>query len=109
MVVKELLHHPSVAIDSSDVCGNTAIHAASVTGNVIGLRMLLGDPRLTCVDTRNEDGQTPLMTAVRSSVIDSVRELVERADLETRDGEGRSLEEVARYGVVTDCEVMTYS
>ena len=99
MVVKELLHHPSVAINSSDVCGNTAIHAASVTGNVIGLRMLLGDPRLTSVNARNQLGRTPLMVAVREGSLECVRELVrvEGVDLETRDGGGGGLMEVARW------------
>ena len=98
MVVKELLNQSSVAINSSDFSGNTAVHEASDFGNVIALNMLVGNPRLTSVHTRGYLGQTPLMIAIRYGEIGCVRDLVrvEGADLETRDDQGKSLEEEAR-------------
>ena len=64
-----------------------------------GLRMLLGDPRLTSVNTGSKGGFTPLMVAVLKDKAEFVRELmrVEGVDLETRDGEGRSAEDLARW------------
>ena len=98
-VVELLLQQASQDINRSDNYGTTAIHYASASDNVTGLRMLLGDPRLTSVNARNQLGRTPLMVAVREGSLECVRELVrvEGVDLETRDGEGRSLDEVARW------------
>ena len=61
--------------------------------------MLLEDPRLTSVNTRNQPGETPLMTAVTEGSVKCVRELVrvKGIDLGTRNGDRRGLEEVARW------------
>ena len=63
-----------------------------------GLRLLLADPRLTSINARVGFGNTPLMWAVSDGSVECVRELVmvEGVDLETRDDDGMSLEQVAR-------------
>ena len=98
-VVKVLLQQPSLDINSIASNGNTAIHWSCSCGNMTGLRMLLGDPRLSSVNTGCKSGFTPLMVAVLKGKVEFVRELmrVEGVDLETRDGEGRSPEELARW------------
>ena len=95
-VVELLLSQPSLDVNSSNSNGSTALHWAR--GNVTGLRLLLADPRLTSINARDGGGWTPLMSAVWWGSVEVVRELVrvEGVDLETRDGEGRSLEQVAR-------------
>ena len=95
-VVELLLSQPSLDVNISDSDGATALHRAC-HGNVTGLRLLLADPRLTSINARGGDGETPLMAAVVCGNVEVVRELVrvEGVDLETRDDEGKSLEEVA--------------
>ena len=95
-VVELLLSQPSLDVNSVNCNGSTALHWAS--SNMTGLRLLLADPRLTSVNTRDCNGRTPLMRAMRCGRVEVVRELVrvEGVDLETRDDEGSSLEEVAR-------------
>ena len=97
-IVKVLLEQPSLDINRSNGQGFTAVHFACHTGNVTGLRMLLGDPRLTSVNTRDPEGRTALMIAVLNDRVGCVRELmrVEGLDLETR-GNNMSLEKVARW------------
>ena len=98
-VVEVLLQHPSLDINRSDCRGFTAVHWACLADNVTSLRMLLGDPRLTSVNTRIHCGWTPLMVAVHKGSVECVRELVrvEGVDLGTRDGKGWGLEQEARY------------
>ena len=55
-VVKVLLQQRSLDINSSDNRCNAALHYACDNGNLTGLRMLLGDPRLTSVNARNDGG-----------------------------------------------------
>ena len=101
-VVHELLHESTIAVNNCNSRCDTALHFASASDNVTGLRMLLGaqapGPRLTSVQTQGYLGHTPLMRAVMVGKMECVRELVsvEGVDLETRDDEGRSLEEMAR-------------
>ena len=83
-------------MNSSASNGDTALHWAY--SNVTGLRLLLADARLTTsINARGWSGQTPLMVAVWFGSVEVVRELVrvEGVDLETRDGRGWSLEQVA--------------
>ena len=46
-IVSLLLEQPTVDLNGIDVSGETALHFAAKTGNVEGVRLLLGDPRLT--------------------------------------------------------------
>ena len=98
-VVNVLLQQPSLDINRIASNGNTAIHWSCSCGNMTGLRMLLGDPRLTSVNAGSKGGFTPLMVAVLKDKAEFVRELmrVEGVDLEARDGEGRSPEDLARW------------
>ena len=98
-VVEVLLQQNSLDINRSSTEGLTALHLVCLNGDVTGLRLLLGDHRLTSLNARNHDGKTPLMCAVITGRTECVRELVriEEVDLETRDDDGNSLEEVARW------------
>ena len=96
-VVELLLSQPNLDVNSITSNGLTALHYAS--RNVTGIRLLLAHPpRLTSVNARGYAGWTPLMSAVWWGSVEVVRELVrvEGVDLETRDDQGSSLEEVAR-------------
>ena len=95
-VVELLLSQPSLNVNSTTSIGATALHLACP--NVTGLRLLLADPRLTSINARDGFGNTPLMWAVSDGSVECVRELVmvEGVDLETRDDDGTSLEQVAR-------------
>ena len=97
-VVEVLLQQPSLDMNSINGHGTTAVFYACLNNKVIGLRMLLGDPRLTSVNTRDPEGRTALMIAVLNDRVGCVRELVrvEGLDLETR-GNNMSLEKVARW------------
>ena len=104
-IVKVLLQQSSLDINRSNSHGFTAVHFACKNDNVANLRMLLGDPKLTSVNARNNFGWTPLMIAVCDGSVECVRELVrvEGVDLETMDPKGRSLEEMARW---VECRVI---
>ena len=100
-VVEVLLQQPSLDMNSINDHGTTAVYYACLNNKVIALRMLLGDPRLTSVNTRDPEGRTPLMIAVLNNRVGCVRELarVEGLDLETSGGNDMSLENVARWVV----------
>ena len=110
-LVKVLLQQRSLDINSSDNRCNAALHYACDNGILTGLRMLLGDPRLTSVNRRSHAGNTPLMVAVIKGSVECVRELVrvEGVHLGTREGQSGdlesgiwSLEEGARWVKSTD-------
>ena len=93
-VVELLLQQPSLDINISDSYGDTALHYGCLRDNGTGLRMLLGDPRLTSVNRRSHAGNTPLMVAVIKGSVECVRELVrvEGVHLGTREGQSGDLE-----------------
>ena len=78
-----------------DVNGNTALHyAAGRTNGELALEYLAQETDL--LKAQNTDGQTPLMTAVRSKNPENVRELVRLgADVSIRDNNGRSAADAA--------------
>ena len=56
-VVELLLSQPSLDVNASNNYGITALHWASASNNVTGLRLLLADPRLTSGNARNCGGR----------------------------------------------------
>ena len=96
-IVEFLLQYPGVDVNCRDTDGWTALHYSVYSDNLEGLRLLLAHPGMRSLNTRAGAG-TPLMWAVLRGSLSCVRELVgvEGVDLDTRDGQGRSLEEVAR-------------
>ena len=93
-----MLQQATIDVNLADLSGNTPLHACADADNVEGLRLLLAHPGMGSLDTRDAGGRTPLMLAVSKGSLACARELVgvEGVDLDTRDGQGRSLEEVAR-------------
>jgi len=97
-IVEFLLQYPGVDVNCQTTGGVTALHCSVHSDNLEGLRLLLASHGMRSLNTRTVDGCTPLMWAVHLGSLSCVRELVgvEGVDLDTRDGQGRSLEEVAR-------------
>ena len=98
--VELLLQQPGLEVDLTARDGYTALHWACVGGQGGVVARLLDHPSLTSLNTRDDSGSTPLMLAVSWGNVSCVRELVGQSgvELETRDSEGRGLEEVAREG-----------
>ena len=97
-IVKLLLEQPTLDLNCTDICGETALHIAAKYNNVDGLQLLLFDPRLNTANHKNENGDTPVMSAMVLSNMNILRELVAHpsVNLDTRDYQGTSLEEVAK-------------
>ena len=97
-VMEFLLKQPSIDVNQRNNTGNTALHLACCTQDrVTAVSMLVGHPSIG-LNAKNSKGATPLMLATQSGIIDNVKVMmaVHGVDLETKDGDGRSLEEVAR-------------
>ena len=97
-LVQLLLQQPGIDVNHQDIWGCTALYCSVIGDNPEGLRLLLAHPRMGSINTRTNNGDTPLMNAIRYGSLSCVRELlrVEGVDLDTRDRQGRSLEEEAR-------------
>ena len=93
-----LLQQPGIDIDCSDVYGQTAMHLACVCGSVEVLRVLLAAQSQGSINKRDNSGYTPLMYASVNGRVECVRMMLSVAgvDLETRDGDGKSLEDSTR-------------
>ena len=97
-IVTLLLEQPKVDLNLTDPEGYTALHYAAQYDNVEAVRLLLADLRLNTVNLKDRYGKTPVMDAMLYKKENALRKLVASpsVDLDTRDGKGRSLEEVAR-------------
>ena len=97
-ILKLLLEQPTLDLNCTDNDGYTALHCAIDYGNVEAVQMLLVDPRLTAVNHKNKADETAVMFAMTNRNWDALRVLVfhPNVDLDTRDGQGTSLKEVAR-------------
>ena len=97
-VVTELLQQEDCdpSLEDRDKC--TALHYACYNGRVGMVRQLASHPRQGSLNSKDSDGYTAIMDAVRKGLAECVLALgrVARVELDTRDGEGRSLEEMAR-------------
>ena len=97
-IVRLWMDKPSLDLNCTNVSGRTALHFAVLGDNVEAVRLLLADPRLSTANHKDNDGVTPVMAAVISRKVEALRELVAHpsVDLDTRDHQGRSLEERTR-------------
>ena len=95
-IVELLLKQPKLDINSVNKIGDTALHVAGFSGNLWAVKKLVSDPRIKTLNSRNNDGQTPLIGAVRMGDVDCVRELVKipGVDLHKISPQGRTLEEM---------------
>jgi len=101
--VKLLLNVPTNDVNIVDIGGCGVVHHAVYFSTIIGvLKLLLSHPSLTSLTLNrkdNENGDTPVMWAVKMNRLKHLKVLVAdpRVDLDTTDKEGRSLEKVARW------------
>ena len=98
-IVKLLLEQQSLDLNCVNNKGDTALLLATTKDNVEGVRLLLADPRLNSINHKGLDGRTPVMKAMMmGSSNEIIEELVAHpsVDLDTRDAEGRSLEDAAK-------------
>ena len=98
-IVRLLLEQPTVDLNCIDKRGWTALHFAAAADNVEGVKMLLADPRLTSANHKSNKNRTPVTQAMFYECGNALRKLVAHpsVDLDTTDGEGRCLEELARW------------
>ena len=75
-ILELLLEQPEIDINSVNEIGDTALHVAGYYGNLWAVKKLVSDPRIKTLNSRNNDGQTPLLKAVLMDNVDCVRELV---------------------------------
>jgi len=99
--VKLLLNVPTIDVNIVDNYGCGVVHIAVDAYTIGGLKLLLNHPSLTSLTLNrkdNENGDTPVMWAVKMNKLKHLKVLVAdpRVDLDTTDKEGRSLEKVAR-------------
>ena len=101
-VVTELLQQEDCdpCLENSDKY--TALHYACHYGRVGMVRQLASHPRQGSLNSKDCHGNTAIMAAVWMGQAECVLALgrVVGVELDTRDGEGRSLEEMARWVVV---------
>ena len=97
-IVKLLLEQPTLDLNLTDSSGTTALHFAAIKDNVEGARLLLADPRLNTHNHKDNNGWTPVMTAIIHKKVNVLRELVAHPSVDLDIGfKGRSLEEFARW------------
>ena len=97
-VVTELLQQEDCDPSLEDRNKWTALHIACMYGEVGMVRQLASHPRQGSLNSKNKYGNTAIMAAVESADAECVLALGRLAgvELDIRDEEGRSLEEVAR-------------
>ena len=95
-VVALLLSSPGIQVNAKDNEDWTALHFACGNGSLASLSKLLAAPGLQ-LNERNDKGWTPIMEAIRCGKTDAVLQMaaVREVDLDVKDKEGRSLEELA--------------
>ena len=99
-IVALLLDHPGIEVGATNRAGQTALHCLALNAaNPDLLRRLLTNPD-TDPNLKNHMGYSPLMVLLRmgGNVVDHLRAFMEcdRVDLELKDQDGRSLEDLAR-------------
>ena len=97
-IVRLLLEQPTLDLNCTDDGSQAALHFAAMFDNVEGTRMLLADPRLNTHNHKDNEGGTPVMLAMFHDSVNTLRTLIAHpsVDLDTRDGQRRSLEYHAR-------------
>ena len=97
-VVDLLLAQPGIQVNAKDT-GSTALHVACAHGDRPDmLGKVLAAPGLL-MNERDNGGWTPIMLAVAKRRTDAVRLMVavNEVDLDVRDDDGRTLEELVRW------------
>ena len=99
-VVEVLVQQPGLEVNLVDVYDKTALHWASSRGHLGVVRRLLDHPGMACLNYKNKDGETPIMTVLRLGEMDVAKELLLKLELDTqaRNGEGDDLSTIARLG-----------
>ena len=94
-----LLQLHDLDVNGANCIGWTALHFACAEDDVETLRLLVNHPRMKNISPSSACG-SPLMVAVGYGSVGCVGEMAGRmeVDLEERDGKGRGLEAVARWG-----------
>ena len=103
-IVKLLLEQPTLDLNLTDSSGMTALHSASAYyDNVEGVQLLLADPRLNTHNHKDDNGWTPVMTAIVHKKVNALRELVAHpsVDLDARSELGLSLEDLAMWELIS--------
>ena len=97
-IVRLLLEQPTVDLNAVNNGGRTALHHAAEFVNAEAVQLLLADPRLNSANQKDNVGETPVSLAVKRSNENEFRQLASHpsVDLDTRDGEGKTLDELAR-------------
>ena len=95
-IVDLLLSHPSIDVNAKDIGLDTALHL--VFSNEAILHKLLATPGLL-LNEKNWLGETPIMSAARLGRVGAVKLMAakEQVDLDLRDIQGRSLEEMGLH------------
>ena len=75
-IVELLLQQPQIDLNLENKNGDTALHDACYFNNPLAVANLGRDPRIKTVNSRNKNGVTPLMHAVRRGNVDCVSEVV---------------------------------
>ena len=97
-VAELLLKQPNANVNFEDNNKSTALHWACYVDNTWALDQLLATKNLTCLNNLNRGGDSPLMVAVGSGSLASVRRLLtrEEVDLDVKNRRGMGVEERAR-------------
>ena len=97
-VAELLLKQPNADVNFEDNNKSTALHWACSVDNTWALDQLLATRTLACFNNLNRGGDSPLMVAVGSGSLASVRRLVtrEEVDLDIKNRRGMGVEERAR-------------
>ena len=97
-IVDLLLSHPSIDVNAKDSELDTALHKACLFFNEAILHKLLATPGLL-LNEKNWLGETPIMSAARLGRVGAVKLMAakEQVDLDLRDIQGRSLEEMGLH------------
>ena len=97
-LVDLLLSHPRIDVNVKNTNLGTALHQACVSFNEAILHKILATPGLL-LNEKNSRGETPIMIAVRFGRVGAVKLMVakEQVDLDVKDNEGRSLEEMGLH------------
>ena len=106
-LVMFLLKQKGIDVNRQSRDGATALHIACQCDNVDALQELVTHPNMTSLNTKHNTGDTPIMVALKTGHANCFRDLfnLPGVDLETKDSDGKSLEEVARW-VIVDWEFL---
>ena len=90
-MLRALLENPSTEVNLADDEGNTALHLATDSKNIEGVKILLADQRVD-IDCKNSMGATPLIIAAKEQDHIGIFKLLmaePRVDVNWETGSGR--------------------